>query len=187
MRNSRSQVRNVFWALDRVAIHQPYNKSAQINEKGDGVTRFLPVQLCLPLLRFLVYVRPALPTIYRAAGLEYSPSNYLFRSYMPGTADGGPVATKTVTMSKGLRTSSEPFGRNFTLQTYRQAAIAIGYRFLLPHRAQEDLIRARLEETLEQQAGHHHSVTSMNYNQDGHLLPGMQCSKMELMFTVSDD
>jgi len=183
IKNGRNQLRNLFWALDQIAIHQPYNKSVSINENGSGITRFAPVQLCLPLLRFLIYVRPALPVLFKAAGLEFSPNNYLFRSYTPG----GGEALMTRVLSKGLQQSSAEFGLKFTMQTYRQAAIAIGHRFLLPKRDQEKLIRAEREKILEQQAGHNHRVTNMNYNQDGHLLPGIQRSRLEWMYTLSDD
>ncbi len=187
IKNGRDQVRNLFWALNQIAIHQPYNKSVSINENGSGITRFAPVQLCLPLLRFLIYVRPALPVLYKAASLAFSSNNYLFRSYTPGNRGGGPLPTRTTALSLELRRSSAKFGLNLAVQTYRQAAIAIGHHYLLPQRDQENLIRAEQEKTLEQQAGHHHKVTSMNYNQDGHLLPGMQRSQLELMFTLSND
>ena len=106
---------------------------------------------------------------------------------MPGDYNRGLSPTSTRILSEGLRRSSVVFGLKFTIQTYRQAAIAIGHHVLLPLRARENLIRAEREKTLEQQAGHHHKVTNMNYNQDGHLLPGVQRSRLELMFTLSDD
>jgi len=101
-RNGRNQIRNLFWACDRLAIHQPYNKSASITEDGKGITRFTPIQLCLPLIRFLLYVRPAIPALYEAIGIEFSPNNYLFRSYTPRSRGGGPLPSGTQSLSQGL-------------------------------------------------------------------------------------
>lgn len=177
-RQGRNSPRNVFWTLDQLMIHQPYNKSAAITEDQNGTSYFLPDQLSLALVRFLLYVRPALSYLCSQTQVPFQSSDYLFRSYMPNAAARKAIRWTSPHLTRLLRSASGPFKLDFTLQSYRQAAVAIAHTHLASNPTPTALARAERIRLFDQQAGHNKRAKTFNYNQNGDYPTGMQPSDL---------
>ena len=184
-RNGPDVDRNLFWVDDVMMIRQRYNKSTTVAEEQGGICRFLPPPLSTALLRFLLYVRPALSFMLHQVTPLFHTNDYLFRSYVPTDHKGAPECWGTLNLSRALQKLSSPFGLDLNVQKYRQIAVALGYQFITPEQRHIRDVNRQHQQLLDQQAGHQKRTANHHYNQDGDYPPTMQPRKLHNLYDLS--
>ena len=115
IRNGQDMGRHIYWVLHRVLLYQPYNKSVSITEDSKGISRYLPAQFSLALLRFLVYVRPALSYLCKQVHIPYVSNDYLFREYTAPRSKSTIKYWGSLYLTAALRAASNPFNLDLTV------------------------------------------------------------------------
>lgn len=187
IRNGQDIGRNIYWILNRLLLYQPYNKSVSITEDSLGVSRFLPEQLSLALLRFLVYVRPALSYLCKQVDHPYTSNDYLFRSYLAPRVSNAVEYWASPEMTRALRALSEPFGLDLNISSYRQIAITIAQNHLTPVAEVFNTGINQKSRLLAQQAGHNYVTAHLNYNTDVNFPLHLQPKRIISMRTLSEE
>ena len=187
IRNGQDMGRHIDWVLHRVLLYQPYNKRVSITEDSKGVSRYLPAQFSLALLRFLVYVRPALSYLCKQVHIPYVSNDYLFREYMAPRSKSTIKYWGSLHLTAALRAASHPFNLDLTVNSYRQIAIAIAQNHLtgIAERFNNDL--KDKTQILDRQAGHHPTTAHLNYNQNASFPLSLQPKELLSMQAISEE